>query len=117
MTYIRTRPIDLYVASILGAGYAFLVALIGATEQSLLLLVHGIIGLLLYASVALFAQAIAETANPRRWILGIILLAVILAFASVSVTSLIGYSPAVIALVVSCIRGLRSSRMDDPTPS
>ena len=117
MTYIRTRPIDLYIASILGAGYAFLVALIGATAQEPILLAHGLIGLLLYASVALFAQAIAETANPRRWILLIILLAVILAFASAAVTSLIGYSPAVIALVVACIRGLRSERTDDPTPS
>ncbi len=114
---MRTRRVGLYIASILGAGWAFLLALIGATDQDLLLLAHGIIGLAFYASVALFAEVIGRTPYPRLWILLVVFLAVVLAFSSFSVTSLIGYSPAVIALGVSWILGLRSTRRDDPTPS
>lgn len=109
------KPVGLYVAAVLGAAYAMFVALAGVSQQEPVVLVHGIIGLSLYASLALFAPVIVRTGNPRLWILIIALSAILLAVASAAVTSLIGYSPAAISLIVSGIRGYQAQRSHDST--
>jgi drug/metabolite transporter (DMT)-like permease len=106
----RARPTALYVAAALGGSYSVVAALIGAANQNLFILAHGTLGLLLYATVAARAPVFARTRHPRLWISLILALTILLALSSLSVTSLIGYTPAGIVLVVSAILGTGNER-------
>lgn len=103
---IGSSLVSLYIAAVLGGSYAVLVMVIGASNQNLFIGAHGTLGLLFFATVAICAPNIARARHPRLWISLILLLTLLLALTSLSVTSLIGYSPAIIALVVSVGSGV-----------
>jgi hypothetical protein len=78
------------------------VGLIGISQQEAVVIGYSVVGLTLFAAVALFAPNISRAKHRRAWILLITALALIVATPG-GVTALVGLSPAIVTLAVVLI--------------